>query len=209
MPPRYARSEEIANVLSHGFGAAAGVVGLVLLLLATAGAGDAVRVISACLYSATLIALYVASTLYHALPEGTAKRVFRVLDHSAIFLLIAGSYTPFCLVALEGPVGWTLLTVVWALALAGVVLTAVAIARTRVVAMVLYLGMGWCIVMAAGPVVRALDPVTLLLLVIGGVTYTAGLVFYGRGFRFAHTVWHLFVMTASGLHWWAVYRVVA
>lgn len=209
MPPHYGRGEEIANALSHGFAAFAGVVGLVLLVDAAAGAGDAVRVTSACLYGATLVALYVASTLYHAMPGGGARGLFRILDHSAIFLLIAGSYTPFCLVALGGPVGWTLLTVVWALALAGVVLTAVAISRTRVVAMVLYLGMGWCIVMAAGPVVRALDPMTLLLLVIGGVTYTGGLVFYGRRFRFAHTVWHLFVMTASGLHWWAVYRVVA
>jgi hemolysin III len=196
-------------VLSHGLAAVAGIAGLVLLVVAAAKGGGAVRVTSASLYGATLVTLYVASTLYHAVPGGAAKGVFRILDHSAIFLLIAGSYTPFCLVAIGGPVGWTLLAVVWALALAGVVLTAVAIARTRVVAMVLYLGMGWCIVMAAGPVVRALDPMTLLLLVIGGVTYTGGLVFYARRFRFAHTVWHLFVIAASGLHWWAVYRVVA
>ena len=167
------------------------------------------RVTSASIYGATLVALYVASTLYHVVPTGPVARVFRVFDHSAIFLLIAGSYTPFCLVALRGTLGWVLLTVVWGLALGGVVLTAVALARTRTMAMVLYLGMGWCIVMAAGPVVRALDPLTLSLLVGGGLLYTGGLAFYGRRFRFAHTVWHLFVLLASGLHWWAVYRVVA
>lgn len=206
--PRYGRTEQAANALSHGLGAVMGVAGLVVLVVAASAAGGGLRVASASVYGATLVALYLASTLYHAVPSGGAAEVFRVVDHAAIFLLIAGSYTPFCLVALRGALGWVLLAVVWTLALGGVVITAVALTRTRVAAMVLYVGMGWCIVIAAGPVVRVLDPVTLSLLVAGGILYTGGLGFYGRGFRFAHTVWHLFVMVASGLHWWAVYRVV-
>jgi hemolysin III len=185
-----------------------GVAGLVVLVLAALTAGGSLRVTSASVYGTTLVALYLASTLYHAVPHPSAARVLRVVDHAAIFLLIAGSYTPFCLVALRGVLGWVLLAVVWGLALGGVVLTAVDLTRTRVVAMVLYVAMGWCIVGAAGPVLRALDPGTVGLLVAGGVVYTGGLVFYGRRFRFAHTVWHGFVLLASGLHWWAVYRVV-
>lgn len=208
-PPRYGRTEQAANAVSHGIGTAMAVAGLVVLVVAASAAGGGLRVASASVYGATLVALYLASTLYHAVPNGVATGVFRVVDHSAIFLLIAGSYTPFCLVALRGAVGWALLAVVWGLAIGGVVFTAVALVRTRVAAMALYVGMGWCIVMVAQPLVRALDPATLGLLVAGGIVYTGGLAFYGRRFRFAHAVWHLFVLLASGLHWWAVYRVVA
>ncbi len=206
--PRYGRTEQTANAVSHGVGAAMAVAGLVVLVVAASTAGGGTRVASAAVYGATLVALYVASTLYHSVPDSRAARVLRVLDHAAIFLLIAGSYTPFCLVALRGTLGWVLLSVVWAVAVGGVVLTAVALSRTRVAAMVLYVAMGWCIVMAGRPLVRAVDSATLALIVAGGVVYTGGLAFYGRRFRFAHTVWHLFVLLASGLHWWAVYRVV-
>ncbi len=194
--------------MTHGIGAVLGIAGLVVLVVAASAAGGGQRVMSVVVYGATLVALYLASTLYHSVPSTKAVRVLRVIDHAAIFLLIAGSYTPFCLVALRGTLGWVLLSVVWTLAVGGVVLTAVALSRTRTAAMVLYVGMGWCIVMAARPLLRALDLGTLTLVVAGGVVYTGGLAFYGRGFRFAHTVWHLFVLLASGLHWWAVYRVV-
>jgi hemolysin III len=152
-------------------------------------------------FAATLVLLYSASTLYHALPRGGAKHVFRLIEHSAIYLLIAGTYTPFTLGALRGPWGWTLIALVWALALAGVLLKSVGGVRHPIVSMVLYLGMGWLMVVAARPLWLRVPHVGLIWLLAGGVAYTAGVVFYGaKRIRYGHFVWHLFVLAGTGCH---------
>jgi hemolysin III len=156
-------------------------------------------------FGASLVLLYAASTLYHALPSERAKRVFRVLDHSAIFLLIAGTYTPLSLVAVGGPWGWSLFAAIWALALIGVLLNTVAHGRWRWLSISLYITMGWLVVIAIRPLVAAIDTGTLVLVVAGGLAYTAGLAFYGwRRLPYGHAVWHLFVLAGSVLHFLAV-----
>ncbi|MEN8151168.1 MAG: hemolysin III family protein [Planctomycetota bacterium] len=197
--------EEIANSVTHGVGFLLGVVALVLVVVLSALHGTALHVVSGAIYGSTLILLYSASTLYHAFPPGRAKRVFRVLDHSAIFLLIAGTYTPFTLVTLGGSWGWSLFGVIWGLAVAGVVLETVAGSRLRVLQVILYLAMGWMAVVAGRPLLGALDTVGLVLLFAGGLCYTLGVVFYvWRRLPFHHAVWHVFVLGGSACHFFAV-----
>jgi hemolysin III len=202
---RYSRSEEIANSVTHGVGWLLSVIGLAILVTAAAITGGATRVASCAVFGSTLFLLYGASTLYHALPSERAKRIFRILDHSAIFLLIAGTYTPLSLVALGGGWGWTLFGCVWFLAAVGVILNTVAHGRWRWLSMTLYLGMGWLVVVAIKPLVAALDIRELVLVAAGGLLYTAGLVFYAwKKLPYAHAVWHVFVLAASVLHYLAV-----
>lgn len=207
---RYTLREEVANAATHGIGTALAVVGLVILVMVAAGTGGALRVTAASVFGGTMVLLYLVSTLYHALSTDRAKRVFKVLDHAAIYLLIAGTYTPFALVGLGGTLGWILFATVWTLAAVGVAISAVALHRTRVLAMVLYLGMGWCILGAAGPMLHALGGTTMGLILAGGVAYTSGLAFYGwHRLPYAHAFWHLFVLAGSLLHWIAVVRVIS
>jgi hemolysin III len=199
--------EEIANAVSHGVGAVLAIAGLATLVALAVARGDAWHVASAAVFGATMVLLYLASTLYHAIPgerAPRAKRVLQVIDHSAIYLLIAGSYTPFSLGPLRGPWGWSLLAVVWTGALAGVVHKAVAFGRAPILSVALYAGLGWSALVALGPLVRALEPGGLALLLGGGVAYTVGIAFFAWRRRFAHFVWHLFVLAGSALHWLAV-----
>jgi hemolysin III len=197
--------EEIANSASHGVALLLAAVGLPVLIVSAARHGSAATIVGASVFGATLVALYLASTLYHALPHSRAKRVWRLIDHVAIFLLIAGTYTPFTLGVLRGTWGWTLLGLVWTLAVAGILMKLVAGLSVPVLSVGLYLLMGWLVVIAAGPLLEHVPRPGLAWLVAGGLSYTVGVAFYAaRRVPYAHFVWHLFVMAGSACHYIAV-----
>lgn len=200
------REEEIANSVSHGVGLVAALVAAPFLIGHAVRHGDAGFIVGASIFAATMVLLYLASTLYHALPVGHAKRVFRVIEHSAIFLLIAGTYTPFTLGVLRGAWGWTLLALVWSLAAAGVTLKALNRLTHPILTTSLYLLMGWLIVIAAHPLTERVPASGLLWLVAGGLAYTIGVVFFAfdSRLRYGHFVWHLFVMAGTACHYFAV-----
>lgn len=196
--------EQIANSVSHGLGFIAVLAGTPFLVLSAIPHGAA-NIVGVSVFAATLAVLYLTSTLYHALPGRRVKRVFRVLDHSAIFLLIAGTYTPFTLGVLRGGWGWTLFGVIWLLAVAGVVFTALVPLRYPIVSTAIYVAMGWLVVVAAVPLWQRMPPTGLLLLLAGGLAYTGGVGFYAaRNLRYGHLVWHLFVLAGSVFHYLAV-----
>lgn len=206
----YSAREELANTLTHGAGALLSLIAGVGLIALSAGTGDPWRIVGAAVFSLALVLLYTASAVYHGAPGGPAKFRLEILDHCAIFLLIAGTYTPFTLVSLRGPWGWSLFGVVWGLALAGVILKLIFATRFKLLSTMIYIGMGWLVVVAAGPLMQALPPSTLALLVAGGVAYTAGTIFYhNQRLPFAHAIWHLFVIAGSVCHFLAVGAVVA
>jgi len=197
--------EEIAHSVSHGIGIVLSIAGLAVLVASAALRGDAWHVTSSAIFGTTLVLMYTASTVYHAVPLARARRVLRTLDHSAIYLLIAGTYTPFTLGPLRGPWGWSLFAVVWTAAVAGVVFKSVALGRAPIFSVALYVTMGWCVVVAFGPLARSVEAGGIALLVAGGVCYTLGIVFYAwHRLRFGHFVWHLFVLAGSVLHYLAV-----
>lgn len=204
MDPR----EELANTLTHGLGAiASALAGAVLIVMAARG-GDAWEVVGAAVFCVSLLALYLASTFYHAARDAVWKERLKLVDHCAIYLLIAGTYTPFMIGVLRGGWGWTLFGVVWLLAVSGVVFKLFFIGRFPRVSTTIYVAMGWMAVIAVGPMVRQLSPTTLALLVAGGIAYTAGTPFYHSRFRYAHSVWHLFVLAGSTLHVLAVAHAI-
>ncbi len=199
-------AEERANSLSHGAGLVATLAGTPFLVLRATRHGDAGYIVGTSLFAATLILLYLASTLYHALPAGKAKAVFRIIEHSAIFLLIAGTYTPFTLGILGGAWGWTLFGIVWSLAAAGVVLKVFGGVTHPVLSTGLYLLMGWTIVIAADPLLERVPLAGVLWLLAGGLFYTVGVAFYATDARlhYGHLIWHLFVIAGSTCHFFAV-----
>lgn len=197
----YTKGEEIANAVTHGAGALLGVVGTAVLATLCAVHGSAAGVAISLVYGMSLIILYTMSTLYHAVPQEAVKRRLRVCDHSTIFLLIAGSYTPFLLVLLRGGVkGPLLCALLWVLAAAGIVLNLISIDRFAVVSMILYVGMGWAALWTLRDLVRAMPAAGTALLFLGGVCYTGGIVFYAVKKRWMHSIWHLFVLAGSALH---------
>lgn len=205
----YTRREELANSLTHGAGILASVAGATVLIVLAAGTGAA-AVVGASVFGASLILLYTASTLYHAIRSPSAKARLKIFDHCAIYVLIAGTYTPFTLVGLRGEWGWSLLGVIWGLAVVGVVFKLFWTGRFPRISTAIYVGMGWLIVIAAGPTIRALSPVTLAWLFTGGVAYTTGTFFYhSRRIPYAHAIWHVFVLAGSVAHAIAVGLQVA
>jgi hemolysin III len=187
--------------VTHGAGIIASIVGGAVLITLAALSGSPWQITGAAVFAASLVLLYSASTAYHFARGVVAKRRLRMLDHCAIFILIAGTYTPFTLTVLRGSWGWTLFGIVWGLALAGIVFKLFFIGRFPRVSTAIYIGMGWLIVLAAVPLARALDPAVLTLLVIGGLAYTGGTAFYhSRRVPYAHAVWHLFVLSGSVCH---------
>jgi hemolysin III len=202
------QAEEVANGISHGIGFIAALVGTPFLLSHAARHGDVQFLVGTSIFSATLMILYLASTIYHLLPVGKAKRVFRVIEHAAIFLLIAGTYTPFTLGVLHGVWGWTLLGIVWSLAIAGVAMKAFGNASHSILSTVLYLLLGWVCVIALDPLFARVPTSGLLWLFAGGLSYTAGVAFFVTDSRltYGHLVWHLFVMAGSACHFFAVLR---
>lgn len=197
--------EEIANCVSHGVALLAAVVAVPFLIAAAKDLGVA-NVIGAGVFAVTMVLLYLTSTLYHALPAGRAKRIFQKLDHGAIYLFIAGSYTPFALGALAGPWGWTLFGLVWGLAAVGTMLKAFDLLTHPWLSTGLYLLMGWLVLIAAVPLVEHVALPGVVLLVAGGIAYTAGVVFFilDSRWRYAHAVWHGFVVAGTGCHFFAV-----
>jgi hemolysin III len=204
------RGEEIANSVSHGVGLLAAVVAAPVLVLSAVRQDGAARIVGASIFAATMVLLYLTSTLYHALPRNRVKQVFQVLDHAAIFLMIAGTYTPFTLGVLRGTWGWTLFVLVWGLALAGLVLTAAGGARYPKLRVCLYLAMGWLILVAVKPLWLRMPPWGLFWLFAGGFAYTVGVAFYAvKRVSYNHFVWHLFVIAGTACHFIAVLRFAA
>ena len=198
--------EELANSLSHGLGAVAAIVAVPVLVMAAVARGDAAAVVGASVFAGAMVLLYGVSTIYHALPRTRAKSVFQLLDHIAIYLLIAGTYTPFTLGVLRGAWGWTLLGLVWGLALAGICLKAFAGIRFEVLSVLLYLVMGWLCLIAVEPMLTLIPTGGLAWLLAGGLAYTVGVIFYAldHKVRYSHFVWHLFVVTGTACHFVAV-----
>ncbi len=199
------RREELVNALTHGSGLAASLIGLPMLLLVASKRGDFLQLVACSVFATTLVLLYAASTMYHALPSSRAKRVLRVIDHVAIYLLIAGSYTPFALGILRGAWGTSLLGLIWGLAAIGIMHKTLLGFRFPLFSTLMYLGMGWLAIIAARPLAQALPPMALVLICAGGLCYTAGVPFYMRDrLRYRHAIWHLFVLAGSGFHYAAV-----
>lgn len=201
----YTRAEEFFHAATHGMGAVLAAVGGVVLLLEALGTGDPWRVTSFAIYAATLVLLYSVSTLYHGVSRPGLKGKLRVMDHAAIYLLIAGSYTPFILLRLRGPWGWTLLALVWAVALAGVIYKLTLLDRFPRFSTASYLLMGWMALIAAAPLATQLGAETIAWILAGGVIYTVGtLIYHYNRIRYAHVVWHVFVLAGSVCHFVAI-----
>lgn len=201
----YTIGEEIANSVTHGIGAGLSVAGLTLLVALAAIYGDVWRVVSFSIYGSSLILLYLASTLYHSIQHPKVKRVLRIFDHSAIYLLIAGTYTPFTLVSMRGPWGWTLFGIVWGLALLGIAFKTVFIGRYEKLATAAYVLMGWLVVAAFKEMLVTIPTGGVIWLVVGGVLYTLGVIFYAwQKLPYNHAIWHLFVLGGSICHFFAI-----
>ena len=201
----YSLGEEIANSVIHGIGVALSIAALATLVIFAALSDDPYKLAASIVYGVSLVLEYTASTLYHAFPQPRVKYVFKVLDHCGIYLLIAGSYTPFCLVTLRDSGGWQLFFVVWGLALAGIAMETFWVYRPRWLSAAVYLGLGWIAVLAFGPLKASLDPAGFWLLVAGGLAYTLGTIFYvAKKVPYMHAIWHVWVLLGSGLHFFAI-----
>ncbi|MCA1766715.1 MAG: hemolysin III family protein [Idiomarina sp.] len=205
----YTAMEEVAHALTHGVGAVLSVVALVVMLTWASAYGDLWHIVAASIYGASLILLYTASTLYHAFPWPRIKAVFQQLDHAAIYVLIAGTYTPFALINLRGEWGWALLGVAWSIALLGVTLELGMKRRIKWLSLSLYLGMGWMALIAIKPMIDNVDAGGLILLVAGGLAYTLGVIFYvWKSLPYHHAIWHLFVLAGSVFHFFSIFYFV-
>lgn len=208
--PTYTKGEEIFNMTSHIVGGAFGIVALVLCIVFSAIHHNGYAVVSSVIYGITMILLYTMSSIYHGLkPERKAKKVFQVLDHCSIFLLIAGSYTPFCLVTFREyntALGWTIFGIIWAMAILGIVLNSIDIKKYKVFSMISYLGMGWCVIFTVNLLPKLLGIPGLALLVAGGVAYTIGAIVYGFGKKkkYMHSIFHLFILLGSILQFFCI-----
>ena len=204
----YTLGEEVAHALTHGLGVVLAIAGLTVMVARATLYGNTWHIVGAAIFGTTLVLMYTASTLYHSIPAEQlpdAKKLLRIIDHSSIYLLIAGTCTPFTLVTLNGAVGWALFSTVWGLALVGVVFKIYATGRFERLSLAIYLGMGWCVLGAIRPLARTLDTGGLVLLIAGGLAYTGGVVFYVRErLRYHHAIWHGFVLTGSVLQYFAV-----
>lgn len=199
------KREEIANATIHGIGAIYSIAALVILIVSSVMHGTAWHVVSFSLFGSSMVLLYLSSTLVHAFPAGRVKDFFEIMDHSAIYFFIAGTYTPFLFLAIKGALGWTLFGIVWGLAIAGTVFKAFFVKRFLHTSTLLYVVMGWLMVFGWKPLLENVSSQGLILLAIGGILYTVGAVFYvWRGFTYHHAVWHVFVLVASILHFFAV-----
>jgi len=208
--PSYTLGEELVSSISHGAGALFGVLALVLCVVRSALHGSIIGIVASAIFGASMTVLYSMSTLYHALGRNRAKAVFRVLDHCSIYLLIAGTYTPYTLVALKGALGWTLFGIVWGAAILGITLSAVSVERFKVFSMICYLCMGWVIIFAVRPLLSAIPKESFSLLLWGGIVYTLGAVVFGFGkkMRYIHSAWHFFVLAGSILHFFSIYLYI-
>jgi hemolysin III len=202
---KYSSLEEIFNSITHGIGALISIAGLVLLIIFSSMYGNLNNVISCTIFGITLVLLYTASTLYHSFRKPNLKHVFKILDHSCIYILIAGTYTPFLLVTIRGVVGWSMFALVWSLTVIGILFKIFFVHRFKIISTIAYILMGWLVIFAIRPLFQALPGGGLSLLVCGGLAYTLGTIFYAWDkLPFNHAIWHLFVLTGSVCHFCAV-----
>ena len=208
--PNYTLGEEITNSITHGIGTMLSIAALVLCVVRSAIHHNVWAVVSSAIYGSTLVVLYLMSTVYHSLARNKAKRVFRIIDHCSIFLLIAGTYTPYTLVSFRGPLGWTIFGLIWGMAILGIVLNAIDLEKFTKVSFACYLVMGWAVVMAIKPVIASVAKGGLILLLAGGIAYSLGAVFYATGAKkkYIHSVWHIFVIIGSALHFFSIFFYV-
>lgn len=207
-PVYYAPKEELFSAIVHGLGALFGIYALITMVLLSAQKGNAWAVVASSIYGASLIILYTISTLSHALTHRTAKKVFRVLDHATIFLLIAGTYTPVTLITLRGGFGWTIFGLQWGIAAIGITLGALSLDRFKKISGLIYVVMGWAIIIALYPLIHRLDPAGFFYLLGGGIFYTSGILFYSARITYSHLIWHLMTLIGSLLQFVAVIRYV-
>lgn len=197
--------EEIFNSITHGIGTLLSIAALVLLVIFAAIKGNVWHVVSFSVFGTTLILLYLSSTLYHSFTKIKIKNLFARFDHAAIFLLIAGTYTPFLLTALRGALGWTLFGIIWSVAIAGIVIRSIYLTKFRKLMVGLYLAMGWMFVVAIGPMMKNLPGISIIFLFLGGLMYSLGVIFYvWRNLKYGHGIWHLFVLAGSIMHFFSV-----
>lgn len=208
--PKYTLGEELTNSISHGFGVLLGLAGMILCLVKCVPSGDAYQIVSSIIFGVTVMILYLMSCLYHALKVNKAKRVFRVIDHCTIFLLIAGTYTPYTLVSLRPTIGWWVFGIIWATAVLGIVLNAVSLKKFANLSVALYLIMGWIIIVAYQYMVQAVPSGGMALLIWGGVAYTVGAILYGIGSKkkYFHSIFHFFCLIGTLLHFLSIYLYV-
>lgn len=208
--PKYTLGEEITNAIVHGVGALLSIAALVLCVVYSAIHNNPYAIVSSSIYGSTLIILYTISCLYHSLKVNNAKRIFRIIDHCSIYLLIAGTYTPYTLVTLNGPIGWITFGIIWGSAIIGIVLNAVALDKFKKFSMILYLAMGWMIIFSFKNLVANIARPGLYFLLGGGIIYTIGAIFYGLGKnkKYMHSVFHIFVLIASILQFFSIFFYV-
>jgi hemolysin III len=205
----YSEAEELLNRLTHGAGALLGLIGVIALISLAIRENDIYRLVSACVYGGAMVTFYCLSTAYHSVRKPYVRYVFRILDHVSIYLMIAGSFTPFSLVTLRGPWGWSLLCMVWGLGILGAILKVFTVHRLRVIGPLLYIAMGWSVVVAIKPLSAALAANGLILLFAGGIAYTVGVLFYlWDRLPYNHAIWHLFVLAGSACHFGAIFYYV-
>lgn len=201
--------EELANSITHGIGVVLSIAGLVLLVIYSSLNGNVWHIVSSSIFGASMIFLYTASTFYHSFTTEKLKYFFKILDHSFIYILIAGTYTPFTLVTLHGWLGWTLFGIIWGLAISGVVFKFYFVNRFSIVSTVIYLLMGWLIILAINPLMDALPFEGLIWLIVGGLSYSFGVIFYvWHNLKFSHGIWHLFVLGGTICHFFSVFFYV-
>ncbi len=207
---RYTLGEEIFNSISHGAGSLLAVGGTVVLIIFSAIFSDAWAVVSSAIYGASLIILYTMSTLYHAITNEKAKKFFRIMDHNTIFFLIAGTYTPITLSVMGGALGWVLFGIVWGAAAIGIVFNSIDLEKFSKPSIVCYVLMGWVVIFAIKPLIEATSPFFLVFLLLGGIFYTLGIIFYAiKKIKYFHSVWHLFTVAGSAFHYFAILHEVA
>jgi len=198
-------SEEITNAILHGIGLGLAIAALVVLVVLASIFGDVWYIVSFSIYGSTLIILYLSSTLYHSFPKGKVKDIFRIFDHASIYLLIAGTYTPLTLISLRGSLGWTIFGIVWGITVLGIVYKIFWIERFKIFSTVLYIIMGWLVIFAIKPLLAVLNMTSIVFLVLGGVLYTVGTIFYAWDkMKYNHAIWHLFVLGGSICHFFTV-----
>ncbi len=208
--PNYTLGEELCNAISHGIGVGLSITALVLCVVRSAIHGSAMAVVASSIYGSMMIILYLMSTLYHSLKVNNAKRVFNIIDHCSIYLLIAGSYTPYTLVSLRGALGWTIFGIIWGCAILGIVLNAVDLNKFKKASLISYIIMGWFVVIGLVPLTKALGFGGMLFLVLGGISYTIGAILYavGKKHKYMHSLFHLFVLIGSILQFFSIYFYV-
>ncbi|SER00073.1 hemolysin III [Piscibacillus halophilus] len=205
MAYEFTRKEEAVNAFTHGLGALLSIAGLVILIIFSSIHGTVWHVVSVTVYGVTMLIMYLSSTIVHALKDGRAKDIFLFIDHSSIYLFIAGTYTPILLVLLRGPIGWTLFGVIWGVSILGIIFKIFFVKRFMVVSTLIYIFLGWFIVFVWNPLAQEMAVRGLIFLVIGGILYSVGSIFYmWRGFPYHHAVWHLFVVAGSAFHFFAI-----